>query len=87
MSWTSLVYCLVIIVIAFVLLLMWAWPRDQDGEYMSIEDAEEVMKRFTPSGPPTGRGKFFIMMFFVTVAAIGVALTSKSNDKSSEWDD
>jgi hypothetical protein len=78
MSWTALVYCLVIIAAVVSLLLLWAWPRHPDGNFMSVEEAEELMSRFPRV--PTGHAQRIVLAFFVAVGMIGVALTHHHDD-------
>jgi hypothetical protein len=84
MSWTALIYVLVIFVIFIVTLLVWAWPRNRDGSFMSVEEADEFLKRFPPA--PTGRVKRWVILVFATLGMIGVALTHHHHDDDHDHD-
>lgn len=73
MDWEALALIVVIAFIVLLLLFVWAWPRNPNGSFMSLDEVEEILNRFPR--PPSDRAKQLVIGFFATLGLIGVALT------------
>lgn len=85
MTWTALIYVLVIFVIIISVLVAWAWPRTPDGKLMHPDQVEDFMKKFPR--PPTDWAVTVFIMLFALLAMIGVALSAHDPDGDSHRDD
>ena len=76
MSWSSLIFVIMMGVFALALLLKKHWPRKDDGSPMSPEEMEEFMDKFPKSttGPDEGSVKLVILII-VSIAMLAIAVT------------
>ena len=81
LTWTGLAYGVVFVLMAIGLLLMWAWPRTDEGKLMSVDEVQEFMDKF-PKTPTTGRMKMHVLMIMIFIASLGLALVGKNNHHS-----
>ena len=80
MSWYALSFVFLMVVLTFILIIKWNWPRDRDGKLLSIEEAVKFFNKF-PDPPPSAIKMLAlrVIILFATIAMFAVAITRQKD--------
>jgi len=79
MSWYSLAFVVLLVIATLAIIIKWNWPRDNDGNLMSLDEVNEFLEKF-PSGHNAKAMAMVLIGFFAVIATLAVAITRRK-----EW--
>lgn len=87
LSWLGMLYGIVILLMIICLVLLWVWPRNQNGHLYSFEEFTELVNNMPKSTDVDhSRARKVVLMFLLIIVSFGVAL-SQHVKKTEALDD